>query len=137
MPESYTPESFREALYSHKHTLLQPRRKLERLPATQRAESLLAVFADQARVETAYRDQQTAGTLLLSLVPEPHQSLEEILRSAAAYWNLSVEQLPFYLREVFGGAAVSDAERFHFPTAGPHGHSARACGQGNAAFQVA
>ena len=109
MAERHTPEAFRDALYSHKHTLIQLRRKLERLPANQRGEALLGVFADQSRIETAYQDQETAGNLLLSLLPETLQSLEDILKSAAGNWNLSVEQLPFYLRTVFGKEAVTEA----------------------------
>ena len=46
---------------------------------------------------------------MLSMMPDPRQSLDEILRSAAVSWNLSVEQLPFYLREVFGCATVCEA----------------------------
>lgn len=109
MPESITPEVFREALYSHKHTLPQLRRKAERVPAGQRAAALLAVFADPARPESAYRDQAAAGDLLVALKPEPQRPLIEILRVAAPVWNVSVEQLPFYLREVFGREAVVEA----------------------------
>jgi hypothetical protein len=126
MAESHSPEAFREALYSHKHTVLQLRRKLERLPVSQRSEALLAVFADQTRTETAYLDQETAGKLLLSLVPEPRQSLEEILRSAAGNWNLSVEQLPFYLRDVFGRSAVAEAAQRLAQTYPPESREARA-----------
>jgi hypothetical protein len=104
-----TPESFREALRSHKHTLLQLRRKVEKLSVTERANALLAFFVDQGSVEADYRDQNRAGDLLLELVPEPRQSLDQILTLAAPRWNLSVRQLPLYLREVFGGAAVTEA----------------------------
>ena len=108
MSESMTPDAFREALFSHKHTLPQLRRKLERVPAGQRAATLLAVFTDPARPD-AYGDQQVAGNLLVALTPEPHQPLEEILTAIAPTWNLSVEQLPFYLRDVYGRETVVEA----------------------------
>lgn len=70
MAASMTPEELREALYSHKHTPTQLRRKAERVPAGQRAAALLAVFADPARPESAYRDQAAAGDLLVALKPK-------------------------------------------------------------------
>ena len=76
MPENPMPESFRKALFSHKHTLVQLRRKLVRVPTSQRADALLAVFADRERTGSAYQDQEVAGRLLTSLKPELRQSLE-------------------------------------------------------------
>jgi hypothetical protein len=105
MSETLTPESFRDALYSHKHTLPQLRRKLESLRAVERAPVLFSVFADECR---SFRDQETAGRLLVSLNPKPTLPLEEILRSVAATWNVSVEQLPFYLRDMFGRDEVAE-----------------------------
>src|SRR5262245_43533029 len=105
-----TPEAFRDALFSHKHTLPQLRRKLERIPAGQPAATLLSVITDPTRPE-AYRDQEVAGNLLVALTPEPRQPLEEILAAVAPTWNLSVEQLPFYLRDVFGREAVVEASQ--------------------------
>ena len=106
MPERMSPEAFRDALCSHKHTLPQLRRKLERVPARQRAEALLPLFSDQTRPHSAYRDQEVAGRFLVALAPEPRRPLEEILRAVAPSWNVSVEQLPHYLSKVFGREAV-------------------------------
>ena len=109
MPERMSPEAFREALCSHKHTLPQLRPKLERVPARQRAEALLPVFSDRTRPDEAYRDQEVAGRFLVALAPEPRRPLEVILRSVAPSWNVSVEQLPNYLSGVFGRRAVVEA----------------------------
>jgi hypothetical protein len=111
MSQPKTPEEFRESLYSRKHTLHQLRVKLQGLPPLQRAEALLDVFADRTRPETAYADQELAGQLLVALVPECRRSLDEILLATAPCWNVSVEQLPFYLREVFGRERVLQAAR--------------------------
>src|SRR5687767_4983603 len=83
--------------------------KLQQLPELQRAEAIFGVFSDQSRPETAFDDQEIAGALLISLCPKCRQSLDEILRSTAGGWNVSVEQLPFYLRDVFGRDAVVEA----------------------------
>lgn len=109
MPDSHTPKEFRERLYSRKHTLNQLRMKLQQLPAAQRAEALLGVFADESRSETAFGDQEVAGQLLVAVRPECARSLDEVLRSTASTWNVSVEELPFYLRDVFGRDEVVEA----------------------------
>jgi hypothetical protein len=43
------------------------------------------------------------------LLPQPRQSLDEILTATAASWNVSVEQFPFFLRDAFGREAVIEA----------------------------
>lgn len=109
MPDSHTPEEFRERLYSRKHTVHQLRMKLQQLPSGQRADALLGVLTDQSRPETAFGDQEIAGQLLVAVHPECARPLDDILRSTVSTWNVSVEQLPFYLRDVFGRDEVVEA----------------------------
>jgi hypothetical protein len=83
--------------------------KLQQLPSEQRAEALLGVFTDQSRAETAFGDQEIAGQLLVAVRPECSRPLDDILRSTVSTWNVSVEQLPFYLRDTFGRDEVVEA----------------------------
>jgi hypothetical protein len=123
-----TPEQFRERLYSNKHSLHQLRMMVQQLPPAQRAEALLGVFSDLGRAPDSYGPQNVAGDLLVSLQPRPRQSLDEILNATAAVWNVSVEQLPFYLRDVFGGAAVIEAAERLAGQHSPESREARALG---------
>jgi len=109
MSALHTLNEFRESLYSRKHTLHQLRMKLQQLPRELRAEALLGVFADASRPETAFGDQEIAGQLLVSLHPECVRPLDDILRSTASTWNVSVEQLAIYVRDVFGREEVVEA----------------------------
>jgi hypothetical protein len=106
MTDHHTPEQFLEKLYSHKHSLHQLQMMVQRVTGNQRAEVLLGVFSDPSR---GYGEQNVAGDLLLALLPQPRQTLDEILTATAASWNVSVEQLPFFLRNVFGREAVIEA----------------------------
>jgi hypothetical protein len=47
-----------------------------------------------------------AGRLLVDVCPPCYRSLDDILRSVVSIWNASVEQLPYYLREMFGSETV-------------------------------
>jgi hypothetical protein len=102
MPDLHTPEEFRERLYSRKHTLHQLRMKLQQLSSAERAEALLGVFTDQRPPDAALGDQEIAGRLLVAVQPECPRPLDDVLRSTASTWNVSVEQLPHYLGDVFG-----------------------------------
>lgn len=46
--------------------------------------------------------QEVAGRLLIGIKPRPRQSLETIVRDLLPTWDLSVEELPWYLAEKFG-----------------------------------
>ena len=109
MSQPRTPEEFRASLYSRKHTLRQLKVKLQGLAPTDRADALLGVFTDRTRPETAFADQELAGQLLVDLVPACSRDLDEVLLATASTWNLSVEQLPVYLNQVFGREAVVQA----------------------------
>jgi len=83
--------------------------KLQQLPSAQRAEALLGVFTDRSRPETTFGDQEVAGRLLVAVRPECDRPLDDILRSTVSTWNVSVEQLPIYLRDRFGRDEVVEA----------------------------
>jgi hypothetical protein len=123
MTDFHTPEQFREKLYSHKHSLHQLRMMVQRVSRDQRAETLLGVFSDPSR---GYGEQNVAGNLLLDLLPQPRQSLDVILTATATSWNVSVEQLPFFLRDVFGREAVIEAAKRLSKQHPPESREARA-----------
>jgi hypothetical protein len=97
--------AFVEYLRSDKHTFRQKRMKFTTLPTSQRFGALVTVFADS----NVYGDQQNCGLLLAEFKPECELSLDEFLSLIASTWNLSVEEVPFYLAHVFGAQNVADA----------------------------
>ncbi len=128
MPNPHTPDEFREWLYSRKYTLHQLRMRLQQLSPDQRAEALLGIFTTRRSPDTAFGDQEIAGRLLIALRPECRRSLDDILRSIASTWNVSVEELPHYLCAVFGrGEVIAAAARLErdYPAESPE---ARALG---------
>ena len=96
--------AFLAALRSNKHTPIQLDRNFGKLPDADRFRTLLHVFTESNH----YGHQQTAGKLLVDNIPQCDDSLVEILVSTAPTWNLSVEELPFYLADIFGAQAVVD-----------------------------
>ncbi|WP_068266585.1 hypothetical protein [Rubripirellula obstinata] len=97
-------QQFVESLRSHKRTLHELRMQAQSLPRSLRAGALLHVFVDS----NDYGDQQTAGRLLVDLQPTCPHPLEDVLDAIAPTWNVSVEELPFYLSDVFGPKLVAD-----------------------------
>ncbi|MEM8672236.1 MAG: hypothetical protein AAGG48_32275 [Planctomycetota bacterium] len=75
------------------------------LPRGERAAALLHLFTDS----TDFGHQQIAGRLLVDLKPRCPFALDDVLLSIAGNWNVSVEELAFYLADVFGPVNVSDA----------------------------
>jgi hypothetical protein len=108
LPHPVDATEFREQLRSRKHTLHQLRMKLQSLPANDRFDSLLGLFTETCGADT-YTDQEVAGRLLVDVMPECHRSLDDVLKSVSSTWNVSVEQLPYYLAEKFGRETVIDA----------------------------
>src|SRR5262245_36166357 len=105
MADTVTPLEFQESLYSQKHTFHQLRMKLQNVRRGERFDALLGVFSGT----THFGNQEMAGQLLTILRPECRRTLDEILLATLSTWNASVEQLPYYLRDVFGHDAVVDA----------------------------
>ena len=100
-------QEFVKSLRSHKRTLHQLRQQAQSLPRSQRFGALLHIFVDSNN----YGDQQTAGRLLLDLKPTCPNTLSDVLNSVAMCWNPSVEELPFYLSDMFGPVVVVDTAR--------------------------
>jgi hypothetical protein len=63
---------------------------------------LIAVFADKTRGGKPYQEQAFAGKLLYELRPETNISLKNIPEKTLDNYNLSVEELPLYIRDKFG-----------------------------------
>ena len=97
-------QQFVDSLRSHKRTLHQLRMQAQDLPRSKRVGALLHIFIESNN----YGDQQTAGRLLLDLKPTCPHSLAEILDAIAPNWNVSVEELAYYLSDMFGPALVVD-----------------------------
>lgn len=83
-------------------------------------EALRHEFGDEALFEAlfsafvkdpplSYSDQVAPGDFLLEFKPRSEKTLSELIRASLRGWNLSIEQLPFYFREVFGIDEVRSA----------------------------
>ncbi len=57
----------------------------------------------------AFGQQELAGKLLFLLKPELNLELAPLIEGALENWNVSVEELPFYFRDIFGIELVSSA----------------------------
>ena len=79
-------------------------RMIGQLPPEERLAPLLGVFVNPP--PDAYPSQEYAGQLLMQLKPQCPHPVDATLRQVLPRWNRSVEQLPLYLREVFGLDAV-------------------------------
>jgi len=77
-----------------------------KVPEAAVAEGLLQVFTHGAPSPEGAPAQELAGKLLIALNPKAEVSLSEVLRGALARYELSVEQLPRYLRFMFGVSEV-------------------------------
>jgi hypothetical protein len=81
-------------------------------------EALRQEFGDQAlfdalfcaftqKPQVPWNEQETPGDLLLELKPRGAQDLQSLIKATLSGWNLSIEQLPFYFRDIYGTEAVS------------------------------
>ncbi|MGK3959306.1 hypothetical protein WMF38_40455 [Sorangium sp. So ce118] len=77
------------------------------LPPDDRSRVLLRAFV--APPAHAYVAQQYAGELLTRLRPPCSGPLTNLLRSVLPNWDRSVEQLPWYLADVFGSKAIVES----------------------------
>ncbi len=73
------------------------------------ADALLSVFTTGELVEGSIADQTRAASMLLSLRPRSATPLHDILRASLPRWNLSAEEFPIYLSEVYGRDALLGA----------------------------
>lgn len=79
-------------------------RAMDELPPYRRLAPLLELFSDPP--PNAYLAQEYAGQLLMRFKPPCADPIDPMLRRVLPRWDRSVEQLPLYLREVFGPEAV-------------------------------
>lgn len=66
---------------------------------------LFSFFYDPT-LQSSFERQQLAGTLLFELCPACPIELDGAIYAIPAYWNLSVEEVPWYLCKVFGKNVV-------------------------------
>jgi len=69
---------------------------------------LFSFFYDPALQENAYQRQQLAGTILFNAAPECPLELDGVIYAAPKYWDLSIEELPWYICRVFGKSKVQE-----------------------------
>jgi len=67
---------------------------------------LLSFFYDEQLQANHYERQKLAGAILLTLATPSVLALDASIYASAQYWNLSVEELPWYWCKVFGQAEV-------------------------------
>jgi hypothetical protein len=67
---------------------------------------LFSFFYDASLQTNQFERQQLAGIILLSVVPASPLSLDGAVYASAKYWDLCIEELPWYWCEVFGKSEV-------------------------------
>lgn len=69
---------------------------------------LFSFFYDPDLQENSFERQQLAGTLLYELCPTCSLNLDGVIYAIPSYWDLSIEEVPWYLCKVFGKATVQN-----------------------------
>ena len=72
-------------------------------------EGLLRVFQEAGNPTLRFEEQEYAGEMLWFLKPPCGRPLAEVLRSVLGNYDLSVEELPWYLAEQHGKETVKAA----------------------------
>jgi len=67
---------------------------------------LFSFFFDTSLQDNSFERQQLAGTILLKLSPACPLGLDGVVYAVPHYWDLSVEELPWYLCNIFGKEVV-------------------------------
>ena len=75
-------------------------------PETEVYFGLFSFFFDSTLQENNYARQKLAGSILLNVVPPSPLALDASVYASTQYWNLSVEELPWYWCRIFGQPAV-------------------------------
>ena len=120
--------TFIQQLYSRKQTVHQLRMMAQSLPRTEPFPAILDVFCDTSRPDERLQDQEIAGKILVELQPPCSLALDEVLHAVAPNWNVSIEQLPYYLVEQFGKKAVASTAKSVRKAYAPESCEARALG---------
>jgi len=69
---------------------------------------LYSILTDQSRPNTRFADQEFAGRLLLSLNPNCTMDPLEAIRELVKWYDLSVEEIPWYFAQRYGVKAVRE-----------------------------
>ncbi|MCU7845080.1 MAG: hypothetical protein KZQ93_14720 [Candidatus Thiodiazotropha sp. (ex Monitilora ramsayi)] len=67
---------------------------------------LFSFFYDSSLQTNQSERQELAGTILYSVLPSSPLTLDASVYAAAKYWDLSVEELPWYWCKIFGKSTV-------------------------------
>tara|TARA_R110002072_G_scaffold164879_1_gene317881 strand:+ start:583 stop:1005 length:423 start_codon:yes stop_codon:yes gene_type:complete len=86
----------------HRREILLQKRFME-IPRAEQLDALLYFFTHSS----SYGDQKDCSRFFPALVSDCVYSLEELLTQIASTWNLSVEELPHYLADVYGAERVA------------------------------
>lgn len=104
-----TREELRQKLFSGNWRLREWRIFQEQFGDRELFETLMSALRDPAPPNGLFHDQDHAGKILLALNPKCHWELKAVIRETLPHWNLSVEEIPFYLANQFGKQAVLEA----------------------------
>ena len=91
---------------SNTQQIAQLRFSLERTEESAVFSGLYAFFSEPELQENSSHRQELAGELLLAVSPECTANLEQVLIASLPFYELSVEQFPWYLSEKFGAKNV-------------------------------
>ncbi|MGS2724441.1 hypothetical protein ACVBEJ_11925 [Porticoccus sp. GXU_MW_L64] len=69
---------------------------------------LFSFFYEPSLQENAFARQQLAGTILLKISPKCPLELEGAIYATPKYWDLSIEEMPWYLCKEFGKEVVQE-----------------------------
>ena len=97
-----TAEEIRQKIYAGHWRPREVSLALEKLGGEIIFDALYGVFLDKSRGERHFTDQEIVGKMLYELQPKTSKGLKSLVRDCLENWNLSVEELPFYFRDVFG-----------------------------------
>ncbi|WP_037245396.1 hypothetical protein [Rhodopirellula baltica] len=106
-----SPEQLRfiEAVRKPKHHRreIQLQKRFNGIPRAEQLDTLLYIFTHSNN----YGDQQDCSRFLPDLVSDCDYALEELLMQIAPTWNLSVEELPDFLADVYGAERVVNTSK--------------------------
>jgi len=80
----------------------------ENAPEREQFFGLFSFFYDPTLQENAYQRQQLAATILYEISPSCPLNLDGVIYAMPKYWDLSIEELPWYLCKVFGKLKVQE-----------------------------
>ena len=101
----------REAHWKDDHKLRRFAQRLESIEDDIVFDALMSFFETDPYANGGYDRQDIAGTLLALRRPNPNRELTVILRTSAANYDLSIEQLPWYLALNYGRKTFRTAVR--------------------------